>query len=146
MKRGRKPKGRLKQPTIRTLKVKAWTIFSRFIRLRDCLFTTGTKEYGKCITCGVQLPFGKLQAGHFIAGRHNANLFSEEGVHAQCRTCNILKSGNVLQYRRAILDLYGEGYDEVLEKEAKQIKPFNSQALLDIIEHYKIEVTKLEAK
>ncbi len=133
-----------KQPTMRYLKGKAWQTFSRFIRLRDCLFTTGTKEYGKCITCGVTLQFNKLQAGHFIAGRHNANLFSEEGTHAQCRTCNILKSGAVLQYRRAIIDLYGDGYDEVLEREARVIKKFTPQDLIDLTEYYKKEITKLE--
>ncbi len=106
--------------------------------------TTGTIEYGKCITCGVELPFKQLQAGHFIAGRHNANLFSEEGCHAQCRTCNILKSGSPLQYRRAIIDLYGDGYDEVLEKEASQIKKFSTQDLKDIISHYDSEIDKLE--
>lgn len=29
-----------------------------------------------------------IQAGHFIAGRNNAVLFSEEGVHGQCQMCN----------------------------------------------------------
>lgn len=132
-----------KKVSKRTLKNNAWSVFSQYIRLRDCLFTTGTKTHGKCITCGVVLPFGKLQAGHFISGRHNSYLFSEEGVHAQCRTCNIIKDGNPLVYRRAIIDLYGEGYDEVLEKESREIKKFAPQDLVDIAEYYKKEIEKL---
>ncbi len=123
--------------SIRLLKDKAWKVFSRFIKLRDCLLTTGGIEFGKCITCGIELPIGKLQAGHFVAGRHNANLFSEKGCHAQCWTCNIIKSGNPLQYRRAIIDLYGDGYDLVLEKEAQQGKIFTRQELIDLAEYYK---------
>ncbi len=141
-------RGRPKQKTVRTrtLKANAWRIFSRYIRLRDCLFTTGTKEYGLCVSCGFQFPFDNLQAGHFIAGRHNANLFSEEGVHAQCRLCNIIKKGNQLSYRRAIINLYGDGYDLVLEAEANQIKKYTPQDYLDLIEYYNKEIKKLEAK
>jgi len=75
-----------KQPKISTLKRKVWKLFSEYIRLRDCLETTGLKDYGKCITCSKIIPRTLLQAGHFIPGRHNANLFSEEGCHAQCLT------------------------------------------------------------
>lgn len=141
------PKGkRVTTRTLRTLKGLAWRIFSRYIRLRDCLFTTGTTAEGRCVTCGFLFSFAQLQAGHFVSGRHNANLFSEEGVHAQCRLCNIVKKGNQLQYRRAIVNLYGDGYDLVLEAEAKQIKKFTPQDLLDLIEHYKKEIAKLETK
>ena len=125
-------------------KQKAWDNFSRFIRLRDCLFTTGTITRGKCISCGIELPFSKLQAGHFVSGRHNSYLFSEEGVHAQCYRCNCLLSGNQLKYRRAIIDLYGDGYDEVLEEEAKEKKKFTIQELEAIAAEYQEKIRGLE--
>ncbi len=113
---------KVKQPSKSTIKRRAWYTFSQFIRTRDCLGTTGTIERGKCITCGEVFPFKDLQSGHFIPGRHNANLFSEKGTHAQCRSCNIWGHGKPLEYRRAIIDLYGKGYDEILEKEVGGIK------------------------
>lgn len=128
---------------LKSLKKRVWAIFSRYIRLRDCKFTTKTLTHGKCITCDTKLSFNELQAGHFIAGRHNANLFSEEGCHAQCKTCNILKGGNTLVYRRKIIELYGDGYDEVLEKEAQIIKKFTIEELLELEAYYKAEIKKL---
>ena len=74
----------MKKKTISSVKKKTWVVFSEFIRKRDCLLTTGLIDYGKCITCDKTVPMKLLQAGHFIAGRHNANLFSERGTHAQC--------------------------------------------------------------
>ncbi len=115
---------KIKTPKVSKLKKDVWELFSKYIRLRDCLETTGCASFGLCITCGKKNHFKLLQAGHFISGRHNANLFSEKGVHAQCYNCNINLKGNTLEYRRKIIEKYGEGYDEVLEREAQEIKKF----------------------
>ena len=117
---------------IPTLKRRVWGLFSIYIRLRDCLRTTGSKEYGECFTCDETLPFDKLDAGHFIPGRHNSNLFSERGCQAQCRRCNRFKNGNVLEYRRQIVNLYGEGVDKELEDEAGQMIKFTVDGLLEL--------------
>ena len=135
-----------KQPKISTAKHKAWKVFSEYIRLRDCLQTTRLPDYGKCITCSKTIPRKLLQAGHFIAGRHNANLFLERGVHAQCYNCNINLRGNTLEYRRQIINLYGEGADLELEQEARQIKKFTIKELEELIAYYKEKVKLLEEK
>jgi len=137
------PHRKVRQPSKSTIKRRTWDSFSRFIRIRDCLKTTGTLERGKCITCGEEFPFKSLQAGHFIPGRHNANLFSEKGTHAQCRVCNIWNHGRPLEYRRAIIELYGEGYDEILEKEAREIRKRSIEDLTKLEKYYKIETEKL---
>ena len=133
-----------KQSKVSTVKRKAWKAFSEYIRLRDCLQTMGLPDYGKCITCSKIIPRKLLQAGHFISGRHNANLFSEKGCHAQCYNCNINLRGNTLEYRRKIIEMYGESYDEVLEKEAREIKKYSVEDLTKLVEYYKIEVEKLK--
>jgi len=132
-----------KRTTIKKLKDRAWKVFSLYIRLRDCIKTTGSRLRGECITCDATLPIEDLQAGHFIPGRHNANLFSEKGVNAQCRRCNLFLGGNPLVYRRAIVEMYGDGYDEILEEEARVIKKLNTQELKDIINIYKGKVDTL---
>jgi hypothetical protein len=126
-----------KQPKISTLKKKVWKAFSEYIRLRDCLATTGLPDYGECITCSKVIPRTLLQAGHFIPGRHNANLFSEKGTHAQCYNCNINLRGNTLEYRRKIIEKYGEGYDEILEEESHQIRKFTSSELEELLAYYR---------
>ena len=111
-----------RRQTISSVKKKTWKLFSEYIRLRDCLKTTGLPDYGKCITCSRIVPRKLLQAGHLIPGRHNENLFSEKGCHAQCYYCNVILRGNTLEYRRKIIEIYGEGYDEVLERENRKFK------------------------
>ena len=133
-----------KRRSISSAKAACWKVFSRYIRLRDCLRTTGSLEYGECFTCDASLGFDQLQAGHFIPGRHNANLFSERGVHSQCRACNILRHGEPLEYRRQVIKLYGAGADEELEQEAGETKKFTVQGLDDLRRHYENEIVKLE--
>jgi hypothetical protein len=120
------------QPKIRTLKKKVWKLFSEYIRLRGCIESTGLKDYGNCFTCGRIVPRKLLQAGHFISGRHNANLFSEKGVQIQCYNCNINLKGNTLEYRRRLIKKYGIGIDEELEKIDREIKKFTIPDLLEL--------------
>ena len=135
---------KVKTPKLSVLKKQCWILFSRYIRLRDCLKTTGTTTHGKCYTCANIVELRHGQAGHFVAGRHNANLFSERGCHLQDAQCNIYLHGNTLEYRRQIVLEYGEGADLELEKEAAVTKKFTIQELEDLIEHYKAEIKRLE--
>lgn len=133
-----------KAKSISKLKKDVWDIFSKYIRARDCLRTTGCASFGLCITCGKRYHFKLLQAGHFVAGRHNNNLFSEEGTHAQCYNCNINLKGNTLEYRRQIIKLYGEGADERLEAEARKIRKFTRFDLESIKQLYQEKIKELD--
>jgi len=134
----------VKKKTIGQLKTEAWKVFSEYIRIRDCKRTTGCTSWGLCITCGKRLHIKMLQAGHFIPGRHNANLFSEKGCHAQCYNCNNNLNGNTLEYRRKIIELYGEGYDEVLEQEDKQTVKFSIAGLEAKMDELKAMIKEVE--
>ena len=133
-----------KRVTVSSMKRKAWPVFSYFIRIRDCLETTGCSSFGLCITCGKRYHLKLLQAGHFIAGRHNAGLFSEKGTHAQCYNCNINLRGNTLEYRRKIIELYGEGADLELEAEARTTRKFTVKELEEMLVFYREKIKKLE--
>lgn len=138
-----KVKVRAKRVTVSQMKKKVWAAFSEYIRKRDCLETTGCASYGLCITCGKRLHFKLLQAGHFIPGRHNNNLFSEKGTHAQCYNCNINLKGNTLEYRRKIIELYSEGEDEELETQSRATRKFTVPELGELLEHYKQKIKEL---
>lgn len=133
----------MKKKTISSLKKKAAILFSRYVRLRDCLKTTGSPEWGECISCDETKHISGLDAGHFIA-KKNSNYFSERGVNAQCRKCNRFLGGNQLSYRRGIIERYGEGADLELEEEAKQIKQFSLQELEALIVGLKEKIKGLE--
>ena len=125
------------------LKGEVWEVFSRFIRLRDCLFTTGTRTHGRCISCDKLCTFSQLQAGHFIPGRSSNILFDEEIVHAQCSYCNNALEGNHHNYRKAILDLYGNGYDEVLQQRRYVTKKFTIPELRELLEYYRQKINTI---
>jgi len=124
-------KAKRKRETVSSLKKKVWVLFSRYIRLRDCLATTGSPEWGECISCGKTFGFHQLDAGHFVP-KHNNNYFSEKGVHAQCRHCNSYLHGNQLGYRRGLVELYGEEVTKELEFENIPIKKFTIEALEEL--------------
>ena len=138
----RKPK----KPTLSKVKKKLWVIFSEYIRKRDGLATTGSTEWALCCTCQKRYHYKMLQGGHFIAGRHNANLFSEKGTHAQCYNCNINLKGNTLEYRRQIIKLYGKGADTEIENEARKIKKFTIPELEQMIIDYKLIIKDLDKR
>jgi len=121
----------MKKKTISKLKNDVWKIFSRYVRLRDCLRTTGSPYYGECISCEETKHIRLLDAGHFIP-KKNGNYFSERGVNAQCRKCNRFLGANQLSYRRGIIERYGEGVDEELEAEARKTKKFTISELEEL--------------
>ncbi len=130
-----------KKKTLAKVKKGVWTVFSIYIRTRDCLETTGSLEWGECVSCGKTKPFKLLDAGHYRP-KHSGNYFSERGVHAQCQSCNRYHGGEPLDYRRAIIGLYGEGADLELEDEAREIRKYTIPELEVLGKYYK-ELTKL---
>lgn len=89
--------------SIRSLKKKLWSVFSKYIRERD--------KY-TCICCGKVAKGGAMHAGHFITGATCSPLlyFDDTNVHAQCYHCNINLSGNWVVYEKKMVDRYGLDY------------------------------------
>jgi len=134
---------KVKQPSKKTVKDKAWRAFSKFIRLRDALKTTGTLTHVKCITCGKLLSVSFCDAGHFVSRRYNATLFDERNVNTQCRYCNRFLDGNLLEYRRQLIKIYREGIDTELEDKATEIYKLGINDLTNIAECYRMKVREL---
>ena len=136
---------RTKKPmTITRMKGKiVWPVFSIYIRTRDCIRTTGCASWGLCISCGRRYHIKLLQAGHFISGRFNANLFHEKGCHAQCYYCNITLKGNTLAYMDAIVKLYGEDMVEKLRENDKLKIKFTMAELEERMIIYKTKTKEL---
>lgn len=134
-----------KKKTISTskAKAKAWQEFSKFIRTRDSIATTGDTDSGVCCTCGKLIPFKQSQAGHFIAGRTNALLFDEDIVHLQCYACNVCNHGEQLEYYYYMKRHYTE--DQILEmrKLRYQTVKYTTDELLQIADKYKEKTEEL---
>lgn len=105
-----------------TDKTKAWDAFAKYIRVRDCLETTGLAFVGVCITCKRQFHINVLDAGHFNSGRRNSVLFQEKGVHAQCKHwCNRALHGDHEKYRKVLIKKYNLEVVEELEAAKKKV-------------------------
>lgn len=120
-------------------KEKAWSWFSKYIRKRDSL-----GDVFMCCSCGKVYPIKGAQAGHFIPGRNNAVLFEENGVHAQCYSCNMHKSGNWPGYYEFMLEEYGQiEIDRQLSQRNKIIK-YTASDYQEIAMKYKDKYEALE--
>lgn len=105
-------------------KADAWSEFSRFIRVRDCLETTGLAFVGRCITCDRRFHIRYLQAGHCLPGRSNAKLFDDKLVHAQCRYCNEFNHGERKKYEIKMVEKYGLDEFEQMRIDARKTIPY----------------------
>ena len=141
-KKGKKCVKKAKTP-IRLAKDKAWEAFSRYIRLRDSIRTTGTADRCICVTCGREFPsFGKgcMHAGHWLGGRRGLNLFEEHGVHGQCAGCNLFGAGKQWIYEQFMTERYGHEEMDRITLQANTSHKWTIDELNEIAEKY----TRLE--
>lgn len=117
----------------------AKAIFSRYVRLRDCLLTTCTPDRGKCFTCGNIFTFEELQCGHFVGGRRNSVFFEINNSHAQCGGCNTFLGGNLDIYREKMIKVYGIDEVERLESLRHQVRKIYSSEFKEIKGEFKSE-------
>ena len=110
-------------------------VFNTFIRL--------SKEQ-TCISCGLDLRGRKYDAGHFRSvGNCPALRFEEVNVWPQCVHCNQYRSGNILNYRKRLVELIG--LEEVDRLESKQEpKQYSIPELILMKEDYKERIRKLK--
>jgi len=128
-----------------TTKKKVDAEFSKYIRARDCLKTTGSIDRGLCITCGKLYEFKKLQAGHYVSRRFNSVRFHEQNVHAQCFQCNIRFKGNMVEYQYRIKEMYGEEFAEELRHKKNETKQYRPKELEELYLTYKQKYDDLKS-
>jgi len=141
-KKERENKAKLKQSlkTITDYRKDARYWFQRWIRIRDL---------GKnCISCNTILTaISKYDAGHFYsANAYPQLLFNEFNVNSQCVFCNQHKSGNLIEYRKGIINRYGIEVLFSLEKLAddKTLRTINKDYYIDVANDYKKRCKELE--
>lgn len=115
------------------LKKKVWIEFSRFIRTRGA----DSQGFNRCVTCDVLKHWKDLQAGHFLRGRLNANLFSEIGTNPQCYGCNVGKQGEVVIYYRWMVAKHGEAVIDELIAQNNKTHKWQPGELLELLKRYK---------
>jgi hypothetical protein len=92
-------------------------ILNTYVKYRDAImFTPEGKPIAECITCGKEVSGHSLHAGHFIGRRHKKAAYDERNINGQCAGCNKWGKGEVLKYRKALIEMYGKPVVEELEQ------------------------------
>jgi hypothetical protein len=111
--------------------------FNQYIMLRDS---------GKpCISCGTVKIGIDYCAGHYVPrGRSAALRFNEFNTHRQCNhSCNLRLSGNLIEYRKALIFKYGQ--EKVLWLEGSHEMPrYRIEDYKRIHEEYKLKIKLLK--
>lgn len=124
---------RYKTKTVPQLIKLATKHFNKFIRNRD-----SKDGYFTCISCGYSKRTELMHAGHYLsAGNNSAVRFDERNVHGQCSQCNTHLHGNLLEYRKGLIQKIGLEQVEALEMKAKmRFWKWDRFGLMDIILTY----------
>lgn len=131
------PITRIRLTPIRTLKRKAWTVISLYIRARD----------RHCVTCKVK---PAEQCGHYkhntdkinntLGG--NALWYDERNYGGQCAGCNKYKSGAPREFAIHLEETHGHGILQELHTLFHTSKKWKREEVIAVTESYQ---TKLEA-
>jgi hypothetical protein len=116
----------------------AQAVVNKFRRLED------TKKGYPCISCGRHHQ-GQYHAGHYRSTKAAPELrFDPRNIHLQCQPCNTHLSGNILGYRKGLIDRYGMSLVDYLEG-PHEAKHYTIDELKAIKKEYS-DMAKLLAK
>ena len=128
--KGKKESLREQTKKITEYESEAKKAFQLWIRQRD-------KDY-PCISCGVKNT-ELWDGGHFFkAELFSGLIFNEMNCHKQCRKCNRFLNGNELQYRKGLIERYGESFVSELESisDANRVYKYSKTELIEIKNKY----------
>jgi len=107
----------------------AQQVFNKWVRLRD-------KDL-PCISCGKEIN-GVRHASHYLSsGGHSAVRFHPDNVWVSCYKCNVMLSGNGIEYRMRLIKKIGLERVEWLEENGHEVKRWTKDELKELITKYK---------
>lgn len=114
---------------------KTRTAFNNFIRERDAAQA--------CISCG-SIDSYQWHSGHYRSTAAAPHLqFNEDNAHKQCIRCNTHLSGNLIPYRKNLIEKIGEARVLSIEENNK-IKNFLIEELLQLEAEFKRKFKELK--
>ncbi|HCO21192.1 MAG TPA: NinG protein [Flavobacteriaceae bacterium] len=120
--------------SIAYLEDKAQDAVNKFVRKRDSI-----NNFFVCISCQELKPINQMNAGHYYAKEFYKSVrYDLNNVNGQCVRCNKYLSGNLIEYRKNLLEKIGEENLKQLDKlaELKNFR-FTREFLIELIEKYK---------
>lgn len=110
--------------------------FNTFIRLRD--------KDEPCISCGCKTS-NKFDAGHLYPTTYSYLRFNEDNVNKQCSyNCNLMKSGNVEEYRVGLEKKIGFLRLQKLHNDRHKKLELSVPEIQEMIKQYKLKIKQLK--
>jgi hypothetical protein len=79
-----------------------------------------------------------MNAGHYMSVGSTPELrFNEDNVHKQCERCNSYFSGNLVNYRRELINRIGVERVEFLERKDHEPLKLTIDEIKELIKKYK---------
>ncbi len=104
--------------------------FQKWVRLRD--------EKLNCISCNTSNKNDRAGGHFYSAGMYSGLMFDPSNCHSQCNTyCNKYLSGNLLEYRKGLINRYGIEFVENLDSIANERRNYK---------YTKLELTQIKQK
>lgn len=111
-------------------------IVNKYIRLRD--------KDEKCISCGKEIK-GVEHASHYMSSGGHANIrFHEDNIWKSCYKCNVMLSGNQLEYRKRLIKKIGIERVDWLEENGSVIRKYTKEELKEISAIYKKKIKEMQ--
>lgn len=137
--REKKDKLKIRKLAVKPLsyfKQQAQTAFNAYIRERD--------KDQPCISCG-RYHEGQYHAGHYRTTKAMPELrFDEDNVHKQCAPCNDHLSGNIENYRPALIEKIGrERFDRLMG--AHELPKWKREDYERIRNEYRLKLKELKS-
>jgi hypothetical protein len=127
-----------KLKTLSQYEAEAKKVFQKYIRMRDVKLP--------CISCG-KLNATDWAGGHFYsAGMYSGLMFDERNCHKQCNShCNKFLSGNLLEYRKGLIERYGQEFVNELDQisNEKRNYKYTKEELIAKKLQYEIKIKEL---
>lgn len=90
---------------------------------------------GKCISCKKLLKRSEWHGWHYIPRQHMETAFDLKNIHLQCPYCNNQLHWNLIEYRKNLVELYGEEFVLDLEARKNITRSYNIPELQAILAH-----------
>lgn len=138
-----KAKTKQMKENVKTLsqhEAEAKKVFQKYIRLRD--------EHLNCISCGTTKAKSWHGSHFYSANLYSGLIFDERNVHKSCDYCNVFLHGNLLEYRKGLIERYGLKYVEELEAESinKRVYKYTKDELIEIKNVYNEKIKAITRK
>jgi hypothetical protein len=116
----------------------AQTAFNAFVRQRD--------HDKPCISCGKPSDDSSngWDASHYRSVGSSPHLrFVEDNCHKSCKHCNQFLAGNIVEYRKRLIERIGLARVEQIESD-QTVRKYTHEGLIEIARHYNAETRRLK--